>query len=902
MMTPMRRQYLQIKKQYPDAIVLFRLGDFYETFDGDAEIVSRVCDIMLTSRPVGKNQRVPLAGVPYHSADAHIARLIGAGHKVAIVEQVGGGVSSHLRSEMSRGSGERTVAGTPMQGIVHREVTRVVTPGTLVEPSLLETGCNNYLAACVVESGVAGLAYADVSTGEFAATEIHSQEPLVKLGEELARLQPAELLAPNPCSEHVAQPLPPGTTVTPYDGWHFDLETAHRALADQFEVATLDGFGLGGKPQAVRAAGALIQYLIETQRGALANFTCVVSYQPDRFMVLDATTRRNLEITQTMRNGSVVGSLLGLLDTTVTPMGARQLRQWLQQPLLDVAAIRRRLDAVEQLVHDTALRTELRTELKGVADLERLTSRAVQGIIRPREMLALGRSLRAVPRLRQGISGAASRPDGKDDTGGIPLLQSFATALEPCSDIAVLIQQAIAEDAPASATTPGVIRRGFSDELDQVLYGAREAKEWIAGLEERERKRAGIKNLRVGFNRVFGYYIEVSKSHLGAVPPEYERKQTIVNGERFVTHDLKEFESRVLDAEEQQLDIEMRVYQEVCAQVAAAAPRLLATAQAMAGLDTCATLADVATHNNYVRPFLADDSRIEIIGGRHPVVELVTANDVLPQFIPNDTRMSEEEAVLVITGPNMSGKSTYLRQVALICLMAQMGSYVPAERAHIGVVDRIFTRIGAEDIIHAGQSTFMVEMVETANILHHAGSRSLLILDEVGRGTSTYDGISIAWAVVEYIHNHPNLHSRTLFATHYHELTNLASVLPRVRNYSVAVSENGGKVVFLHRIVPGGADRSYGIHVAQLAGLPRPVVNRAAEILAQMENEDTRAPAPPFGREREDDKRPTQMALFPSSPHPAIEALRGLDVNSITPLEAISKLYELQRLAREKPE
>lgn len=929
MSTPMRRQYLQIKKQYPDAIVFFRLGDFYETFDTDAEIVAEVCDIALTSRPVGKNQRVPLAGVPYHSADTYIARLIATGHKVAIVEQVGGGVSSHLRSGMSRGGGEKAAEETS-QGLVHREVVRVVTPGTVVEPALLDDRRNNYLAALLIEDSRAGLAYADISTGEFAATQLDVSKGGRTIAEELARLQPTELLvsdqeigesgirksggrASGDQVPHFLIPdsLGPDSLITPYAAWRFDLETARQALLDQFSVATLDGFGLEGKPLAVRAAGAILQYLAETQRGALDHLTRVVTYATDGFMLLDATTRRNLELTQTLRTGLVQGSLLGVLDLTVTPMGARLLRNWLQQPLLDLDALNQRLDTLESLAENTSARVELRATLKGVADLERLGNRAAQGIIRPRELLALRQSLGAIPNIKHQISNLKSPIPN-------PLLHTIHDNLDPCPEMVDLIAQAIADDPPATPTLPGIIRGGFSGELDNVLVAARDAKAWIANLEQTERRRTGMKNLKVGFNKVFGYYIEVSKSNLSAVPSEYIRKQTLVNAERFITPELKEYESLVLNAEERQLEIEMRVYREVCAQVAAAASRLLRTARAVAQLDTCAALAEVAVRNNYVRPELVDDSRLEIVAGRHPVVEQMALSGAIEPFVPNDAHLSDEELVLIITGPNMSGKSTFLRQVALVVLLAQIGSFVPAGKARIGLVDRIFTRIGAEDIIHAGQSTFMVEMVETANILHHATQRSLLILDEIGRGTSTYDGLSIAWAVVEYIHNHPELRARTLFATHYHELTELAHLLPRVRNYNVAVAEEGDQVVFLHKIIPGGADRSYGIHVAQLAGLPRPVIHRAQEILAELEREGARGPvssARPVSTAQarlsearmqiaSGRSRPVvqQLPLFPTEPHPVIQALRQLDVNSLTPLEAISKLYEMQGQAREDKE
>ena len=900
-MTPMRRQYLHIKKQYPDAVVFFRLGDFYETFDEDARLVAEVCNITLTSRPVGREQRVPLAGVPYHAADTYIARLIGAGRKVVIVEQVGGGVSSHLRSEMSRGGGEKLAEDTSGR-LVRREVVRIVTPGTVVEPELLDERRNNYLAALVLDDERAGLAYADVSTGEFAATQLSGPDTLSQLREELARLQPAELLVPRQADEpSLPAELALDCSVTPYDAWHFDLEMAYQALLTQFQVATLDGFGLAGKSLAVRAAGAIVQYLADTQKGALSHFDRVISYSTEHFMTLDAATRRNLELTQTIRGGGAQGSLLAVLDATVTPMGARRLRAWLHQPLLEKAAINQRLDAVEALVQHTAGRAQVRALLKGIADIERLANRVLHGSVRPRELVALAQSLRQIPLLEQAlaeIDGPRAAHDNSQPAGGP--LEAVRGVLDACPEVSQLIAQAIADDPPALATSPGVIRRGFSAELDQVISAARNAKEWVANLEQSERQRTGIKSLKVGFNKVFGYYIEVSQSNLSAVPADYIRKQTIANGERFITPALKEYESLILNAQERQAEIEMRIYREVCAQVAAAAPRLLATARALADLDAWAGLAEVAVRQRYVRPELVEDTCLEISGGRHPVVEQSLAAQGMGAFVPNDTRMNGEETILVITGPNMSGKSTYLRQVALITLMAQIGSFVPAQAARIGLVDRIFTRIGAEDVIHAGQSTFMVEMVETANILHHATPRSLLILDEIGRGTSTYDGLSIAWAVVEYIHNHPGLRARTLFATHYHELTELANLLPRVRNYTVAVSEEGGRVVFLHRIVPGGADRSYGIHVAQLAGLPRPVVRRAEEILSELEHNGA-PPRPAQGGEhsRKAASAARQLSLFPSEPHPVIVALRQLDVNNLTPLEAISKLYELKKRASE---
>jgi DNA mismatch repair protein MutS len=860
MSTPMRRQYLRIKKQYPGTIVFFRLGDFYETFDEDAKVVAQVCDIVLTSRPVGKNQRVPLAGVPYHSVEGYIAKLIQAGHKVAIVEQVG------------------EVPAATKRGLVDREVVRVVTPGTVVEPSLLDERRNNYLVALVLDGNHAGLAYADITTGEFAATQFDGDDGTHLVVEEVVRLRPAEVVTADPGilrrKQEPGSPLA-GLAVSEYHRWPFDLETARQALQDHFQVGSLDGFGLSGQPMAVRAAGGLLQYLGETQRAKLEQLSGLHTYSTEQFMTLDAATRRNLELTETLRRGAVQGSLLGVLDVTVTSMGGRLLRRWIDQPLLDLQRLNERLDVVEAFFHDTPTRTRLRTLLKEVADLERLTSRVVQRIARPRDLLGLRQSLETLPQLQESIAHIGS---------DITFFGSLVS-LEPCQDVLTLLSQAIADDPPATLNTTGVIRKGFSAELDNIVAASRDAKTWVASLEKQERARTGIKSLKVGYNKVFGYYLEVSKARADLVPDEYIRKQTLVNAERYITPELKEYESLILNAQERILELEDRIYHQVLDQVAAAADRLLKIARALAGLDVYAALAEVALMHRYVRPELATDDELQIVAARHPVVEITQREE---PFVPNDVRFSPDETILIITGPNMSGKSTFLRQVALVVLMAQIGSYVPADHARIGLVDRIFTRIGAQDEISAGQSTFMVEMVETANLLNHATSHSLLVLDEIGRGTSTYDGISIAWAVVEHIHNHPRLRCKTLFATHYHELTQLADLLPRIRNYNVAVAEDKDKVVFLHRIVPGGADRSYGIHVAQLAGLPRPVIHRATEILEELEQE-ARAPG---STRRMIEVR--QLPLFATS-HPALEELQRLDVSSMTPLEAIGKLYELQK-------
>ena len=643
----------------------------------------------------------------------------------------------------------------------------------------------------------------------------------------------------------------------------------------------MQGFGLDGKPLAVRAAGGLIQYLRERQPGALALLTSLHTYGSSDFMQLDAATRRNLELTETLRGGEAQGSLLAVLDRTATPMGARLLRRWVSQPLLDRAAIEERLDGVEQLHADRMLRAELHGALKGLADLERLANRVLGGTAMPRDLEAMRATLRALPKVRSLVIG------GEDTQAEGPhgALAQIGAGLDLVHEVLDLLQKALADEPPHSLGKPGVIRPGFSAELDGVNSASRGARDWIAGLERAERERTGIKSLKVGFNKVFGYYIELTKATTEQAPGDYIRKQTLVNAERYITPELKEYETLVLNAAERLVEIETRIFREVCAQIGAAAGRLLRTARTLARLDALAALAEAAARHGYNRPVLVETPELlDIRGGRHPVVEQFLQGE---RFVPNDIVFEPEECVRIITGPNMSGKSTTIRMTALIALMAQMGSFVPAASARLGLVDRIFTRIGAQDEIHAGQSTFMVEMVETANILHHATARSLLILDEIGRGTSTYDGLSLAWAIVEYIHNHPRLKARTLFATHYHELTELAALLPGVRNYNVAVAEEGDQIVFLHQIVPGGADRSYGIHVAQLAGMPRPVVSRAEEILARLEESAGRA-----GPANTDAGQ--QLALFPET-NALVNDLVELDIAAMTPLDALNKLYDWKR-------
>ncbi len=860
--TPLRRQYLEVKKQFPNAIVFFRLGDFYETFDQDAEVAARELDLTLTSRPVSKGQRVPMAGVPHHAAENYIARLIDKGFHVAVCEQVG---------------------DTPIDGLVPREVTRVVTPGTVVEPGMLAERRNNYLMAVYPEREHghdwrrAGLALVDITTGEFAATQLEGEHTPVRVMEEMARVGPREVIFPQSWAEQGIT-LPAGTHLTPFPDWRYETGNARQALLEHFNMRDLSGFDLEGQPLAVNAAGAILQYLQETQRSTLKQLTNLRVYSTESFMLLDAATRRNLELTETIRSGQAKGSLLGVLDHTVTAMGGRLLRHWVNQPLLDFDRLEARLEAVQALYEHVTVRAELLDTLHRISDMERLANRVITGIAGPRDLLALRDSLEAVPALQALLV-------------SLPALQSLHDALNPCEDVIELVSRAISDDPPATLNSIGVIQAGYSPELDGIYETNRNAKDWVSNLERTERDRLGIKSLKVGFNKVFGYYLEISKANANRVPPEYIRKQTLVNAERYITPELKEYESLILNAEDRIQEIEARLFQEVIRQIAGSGEHLLRTARALAHLDVLAALAEVAARERYVRPTLTQDDVLFIREGRHPVVEKLLRDE---RYTPNDVLFDEEQRLLIVTGPNMSGKSTYIRQVALITLMAQIGSFVPAAEAIIGLVDRIFTRIGAQDEIHAGQSTFMVEMVETARILSGGTRRSLVILDEVGRGTSTYDGMSIARAVVEYLHNNPRLGCKTLFATHYHELTELASILPRVRNYNVAVAEEGDNVVFLHKVLPGGANRSYGIHVAQLAGIPKAVINRANEILEELEEAGS-----DFSVRRGGDG-PTQMSLFSMDPPVALQELRALKIDELTPLDALTKLYELQRLAQEE--
>jgi DNA mismatch repair protein MutS len=855
-LTPIRQQYLRIKRRYPNAIVLFRLGDFYETFDKDAEIASRELDIVLTSREMGKGHRVPLAGIPYHALDNYLAKLINRGYKVAICEQV-------------------TKPGET-KGLVERDVVRVVTPGTVIEPGLLDSKTNNYLVSLVLGGDLAGIAYVDITTSEFAVTQVAIERAFP----EVERLKPSEIIAAE------SYQLPElGIPVTRLEDYWFEPEAAREALLKHFGVAILDGYGCSQLFLAISAAGAIIHYLAETQKGVLGQLTRLSTYATDSFMALDKQTQRNLELFYSSHLRTSEGSLLSVIDLTQTPMGSRLLRRWLGQPLLDITLLNKRQDAIDWFYTNTLARKQVASLLSDVSDLERLINRVRSSVAIPRELVSLKGSLEAVPEIRQAF----------EDGPGSDAVGWLKGELKPRKDAVSLISEAIAESPSSSLGEGSVIRQGFSEELDNLRLMTRNAKQYLANLEREERDKTGIKSLKVGFNKVFGYYIEVSKANLGQVPESYIRKQTLVGGERFFTPELKEYESLILNARDRVSELETDIFRRVCRQIAAASEPILALASALAQTDVFSSLAEVAVRYGYVRPRLTTDDEIAITGGRHPVVERS-----LPErsFVPNDTLLSNDDnQIIILTGPNMSGKSTYLRQVALIVLLAQIGSFVPAEAATIGLVDRIFTRIGAGEDIAAGQSTFMVEMVESANILNNATPRSLIILDEIGRGTSTYDGLSIARAVAEYIHNASGLGSKTLFATHYHELIELASVLPRVKNFNVAVTEEGGQVVFLYKIVPGGVDRSYGIHVAQLAGLPKSVVHRASEVLDELEGDKHRKGEKPGVRRLK--KEPSQQISFFGQKAPVLEELEELDINSLSPLEALTKLYELQKKAKE---
>lgn len=878
---PLRRQYDAIKARYGEHILLFRLGDFYETFDNDAIIAAEVLDIVLTARDMGKGNRVPLAGIPYHAADGYIAKLVQAGHKVAICEQIG---------EVTKG-----------RGLVERDVTRVVTPGTVTDPAMLDARSNNYIVAIVIEGARAGIAYADISTGEFLTTEIrteNAEETLLGIGRELLRLSAAELVVPQSFGDDLALPqsswLPPSLSVSRTDTWRWQEDRAAKSILRHFEAESLDGFGLAGLPYATRAAGGLLQYLEETQLSGLEQISGLSTYSTAAYMTLDAQTRRNLELEESVRGDKKL-SLIAVIDQTRTPMGGRLLRQRVGQPLLDVVAINNRLDAVEWFVENTAERSSLREKLRQVGDIGRMTQRVTTRVVGPRELIQLRSALAVLPDIQPFIvrmPGAPTLPD--------------------LSDIHALLERSLVDEPPAVLGRGQVFKPGYASELDSHRARSREAREWIANLERTEREKTGLKTLKVGYNKVFGYYLEITAAALAnaekdrlaeglegsALPEDYIPKQTLANATRYFTPQLKEYETLVLTAEDTLNDLEADEYRKLVATIGRQADKLNQAADVIAEIDVSSALAEVAIDRNYTRPVLTDSERILIEDGRHPVLETTMPRG---EYIANDARLDTgSEQIVILTGPNMAGKSSWLRQVALITLMAQIGSFVPAIRAEIGIVDRIFTRIGAQDDISTGQSTFMVEMLEMANILHHATARSLVVLDEIGRGTSTYDGLAIARAIVEYVHNAPGLGCKTLFATHYHELTELAEILPRVRNSRMDVLEDGDRVVFLRKVVPGNADKSYGIYVARLAGMPKGVTRRAEEILADLEQGEGGASGRRKAMQAPTPSAMPQMQLtFFDAPNPVVERIREMDVESLTPLDAIRVLFELRQEAKD---
>lgn len=850
----MMRQYFAAKAEHPGVLLAMRVGDFYEFYGEDAETAAKALEITLTGRDDG-GTRMPMAGVPYHSVEKYLARLIQAGHKVALCDQL-----------------EDPKAA---KGLVKRGVTRVITPGTVLEDSMLDAASSNFLAALCVQDGRIGLATLDPSTGEFAVTEIEGSELQEKLLQELARLKPSELLIEARGAEFgEAAAAALGTSVT---DWQAPAPNRARArLAEQLRVSTLAGFGCEDKPSAVVAASMILAYA-EKNGLSLGHVDSLSTYSVDGYLRLDPATRRSLELTQNMQDGGRRLSLLWVLDQTLSSLGARTLRRWIDQPLLDVEAIGKRLDAVERLVGSPLVRGDLRDELKRIADIERLVARSSAGLATPRDLSALRATLRALPRLEKSFAKV-----------GYGLLEDLRAQLGDHTELEKLLDKSLVDDPPMSARDGGLIRPGYDAELDKLRELSKGGKKYIADLERTERERTKIATLKVGFNSVFGYYLEVSKAHLDKVPESYIRKQTTANAERYITAELKEHESRVLGAEEKALALETDLFAQLRRRVADRFRELLQAARALGELDALASLAEVASQRRYVKPELCDEDVLEIRAGRHPVVEAAGAS-----FVPNDLCLGPERTdagpgarLVILTGPNMSGKSTYLRQAALIALMAQIGSFVPAHSCRLGLCDRVFARIGARDELAIGQSTFMVEMIESANILNHATPRSLVILDEIGRGTSTYDGMAIAWAVVERL---AEIGAKTLFATHYHQLNEIADQIPGVVNYRVSVEEFGDQIVWTHKVLPGGTDRSYGIHVAKMAGVPMEVLGRAAQILSDLEEGacGPRAELP--------ETRRVQLTLFEAETPPVLQELSKVDVNALTPVQALVLLEEWKR-------
>ena len=873
-MTPMMQQYMETKSQYPDCILFYRLGDFYEMFFDDALTASKELEITLTGKNCGMEERAPMCGVPYHAVDGYLTKLVSKGYKVAICEQV----------------------EDPKQakGIVKREVVRIVTPGTILDAAAIDESKNNYIMCIVYIADRYGLSVADVTTGDYFVTELPDGQ---KLKDEIFKFMPSEII----CNESfymsgmdledMKNRL--GITIYSLESWYFDDEICKSKLMEHFKVSSLQGLGLADYDCGVISAGALLQYLLETQKNDLSHMTHITPYTTGKYMMLDSSTRRNLELCETLREKQKRGSLLWVLDKTKTAMGARTLRKYIEQPLIERTEIERRLDAVTELKEEAISREEIREYLSPVYDLERLITRITYGSANPRDLTAFSSSLEMLPAIHYILE------DMKSD-----LLCEICKEMDTLEDLCSLVKSAIAQEPPIAMKEGNIIRDGYSEEVDTLRRAKSDGKTWLAKLEEQEREKTGIKNLKIKYNKVFGYYLEVTNSYKELVPEYYTRKQTLANSERYITPELKELEDTILGAEDKLYALEYELYCTVRDTIAGEVIRIQKTAKAVAALDVFTSLALVAERNNYIRPTINVQGKIDIKDGRHPVVEQMIPNG---SFICNDTVLDDKkQRISIITGPNMAGKSTYMRQVALIVLMAQLGSYVPASKANIGLVDRIFTRVGASDDLASGQSTFMVEMTEVANILRNATSKSLLVLDEIGRGTSTFDGLSIAWAVVEYISDAKLLGAKTLFATHYHELTELEGKINNVNNYCIAVKEKGDDIVFLRKIVKGGADKSYGIQVAKLAGVPDIVINRAKEIVEELADEDiTSRVSEIASREAEAKKKAkskkydevdiAQFSLFDTvKDDDVLEELKAIDVGNLTPIDALNTIYRLQ--------
>ncbi|MCI6866481.1 MAG: DNA mismatch repair protein MutS [Lachnospiraceae bacterium] len=872
-LTPMMQQYMKTKEEYKDCILFYRLGDFYEMFFDDALTASKELEITLTGKDCGQEERAPMCGVPYHAVDAYLNKLVSKGYKVAICEQVE----------------DPKLA----KGIVKREVIRVVTPGTNLNTQALDETKNNYLMCIVYTTDRYGISVADITTGEYLVTELDNER---KLLDEIMKFSPSEIICNHSFYvsgidiEDMKERL--GITVYALDSWYFDDSMCSRVLMEHFKVSSLDGLGISDYSCGVIAAGALLKYLMETQKTSISNLTGLTPYSIGKYMILDSSTRRNLELCETLREKNKRGSLLWVLDKTKTAMGARLLRKFVEQPLIEKQEILDRLDAVEELKNNAITREELREYLNPVYDLERLISRITYQSANPRDLIAFKTSLSMLPHIKYLMKSLQSS-----------LLSELEKEMDDLSDLYELIDASIIEEPPISIRDGGIIKEGFHEEVDRLRNAKTEGKTWLAELEAKERDKTGIKNLKIKYNKVFGYYLEVTNSYKDLVPEYYTRKQTLANAERYITPELKELEDMILGAEDKLYSLEYGLYVDIRNRIAEEIIRIQQTAKAVAGIDVFSSLALVAERNNYVKPSINEKGVIDIKNGRHPVVERMIPNDM---FIANDTYLDNAKSrISIITGPNMAGKSTYMRQTALIVLMAQIGSFVPAQSAKIGLVDRIFTRVGASDDLASGQSTFMVEMTEVANILRNATKNSLLILDEIGRGTSTFDGLSIAWAVVEHISNPKLLGAKTLFATHYHELTELEGKLTGVNNYCIAVKEKGDDIVFLRKIIKGGADKSYGIQVAKLAGVPDTVIERAKELSEELSSADITVKVQEIGSDSQKSKKTKtkkldpvdmdQMSLFDTvSDSDVLKELLEIDISNLTPIDALNTLYQLQ--------